>query len=61
MKYITIISLFISLNVFTLPTWTALEIEVKPGKYQELQQGLDEFMKPPRSKFERNYQTYCGT
>ena len=35
-----------------------LNIISMPYQYKE---GLDEFMKPPRSKFERNYQTYCGT
>ena len=35
-----------------------LKIISMPYQYQ---QGLDEFMKPPGSKFERNYQTYCGT
>ena len=35
-----------------------LNIISMPYQYQE---GLDEFMKSPGSKFERNYQTYCGT
>ena len=35
-----------------------LSIISMPYQYQD---GLDEFMKPPESKFERNYQTYCGT
>ena len=50
MKFVTLISLFLSLNLLALPTWTALEIEVKPGKYQELQQGLDELMNSPLGK-----------
>ena len=35
-----------------------LSIISMPYQYQD---GLDEFMKPPESKFESNYQTYCGT
>tara|TARA_B100000989_G_scaffold290027_1_gene262656 strand:- start:649 stop:2034 length:1386 start_codon:yes stop_codon:yes gene_type:complete len=35
-----------------------LSIISMPYQYQD---GLDEFMNPPKSKFERNYQTYCGT
>ena len=35
-----------------------LSIISMPYQYQD---GLDEFMNPPKLKFERNYQTYCGT
>jgi len=35
-----------------------LSIISMPYEYQD---GLDEFMNPPKLKFERNYQTYCGT
>ena len=50
MKFVTLLSLLLSLNLFALPTWNVLEIEVKPGKYQELQEGLDELMNSPLGK-----------
>ena len=50
MKFVTLLSLLLSLNLFALPTWNVLEIEVKSGKYQELQEGLDELMNSPLGK-----------
>ena len=50
MKFVTLLSLLLSLNLFALPTWNVLEIEVKPEKYQELQEGLDELMNSPLGK-----------
>ena len=43
-KFIIALTFLVSFKVLALPTWTALEIEVKPGKYEELQAGLDELM-----------------
>ena len=35
-----------------------LDVISTPYQYKE---GLDDFMKPPDSDFEQNFQTYCGT
>tara|TARA_B100000963_G_scaffold268251_1_gene236438 strand:- start:1487 stop:1660 length:174 start_codon:yes stop_codon:yes gene_type:complete len=43
-KFIIALTFLCSLKILALPTWTALEIDVKPGKYEELQAGLDELM-----------------
>ena len=49
-NFIILISSFLCLNLASLPTWTALEVEIKPGKYEQLQQGLDELMNSPVGK-----------
>lgn len=50
LKFVTLLVFLISLNVSALPTWNALEVEVKPGKYEELQSGLDDLMNSPLGK-----------
>ena len=49
-KFLLLISSFVCFNLASLPTWNALEVDVKPGKYEQLQQGLDELMNSPIGK-----------
>jgi hypothetical protein len=45
-----IITSTLCLSVYSLPTWTVLEVEIKSGKYDELQEGLDTLMTSPLGK-----------
>ena len=47
-----------AVNGNTVTIKRILEILSNPYQYRE---GLDKFMKPPQSNFEKNFQTYCGT